>query len=194
MSTRILAGVLSPYANQHEADAIEGVARRWVEKVVIGLNLCPFAKAVHARNQVRYVVTVAVQPDDLLAELEHEIGILIDSDPLLLDTTLLIHPLAMLDFLDYHFFVGEAEAALKRLQVKGVLQIAGFHPDYCFAGNQPDDVANYSNRSPHPMLHLLRESSVDKAVAAFPDAAKIFDGNIKKLLAIGREGLRQLQA
>jgi hypothetical protein len=192
IGTGSLAGVLSPYANQREADDIEVITRRWVEKVVIGLNLCPFAKAVHAKQQVRYIVTMAIQPDDLLAEVEHEIGILIDTDPLELDTTLLIHPLAMLNFIDYHFFVGEADAALKRLSVQGVLQIAGFHPDYCFAGNAPDDIANYTNRSPHPMLHLLRESSVDKAVAAFPDAAGIFDANIKTLRSMGLDGLRRL--
>lgn len=191
-NARNLAGVLTPYADQREADDIEVIARRWVEKVVIGLNLCPFAKAVHAKKQVRYIVTMAIQPDDLLAEVEHEIGILIDTDPLELDTTLLIHPLAMLNFLDYHFFVGETDAALKRLEVNGVLQIASFHPDYCFAGNQPDDMANYTNRSPHPMLHLLRESSVDKAVAAFPDAADIFDTNIRTLRSMGVEALRRL--
>lgn len=187
-----VAGALSPYTDQHEADEIEIIARRWVERVVIGLNLCPFAKAVHAKKQVRYIVTMAVQPDDLLAEVEHEIGILIDTDPLQLDTTLLIHPLAMLNFLDHHFFIGEADAALKRLKMIGVLQIVGFHPDYCFAGNEPNDMANYTNRSPHPMLHLLRESSVDKAVAAFPDAADIFDTNVRTLRAMDVEELQKL--
>jgi len=185
--------VLQPYLHQGEADAIETLARGWVEKIVIGLNLCPFAKAVQAKKQIRYVVTAAIHPDDLLAELDHEVAILIDTDPVELDTTLLIHPLAMLDFIDYHFFVAEADAALARLEVKGVLQIAGFHPNYCFAGNDPDDMANYTNRSPHPMLHLLRESSVDRAVAAFPDASEIFRGNIKKLRALGLEGLRKLE-
>jgi hypothetical protein len=133
-----------------------------------------------------------VQPDDLLAEVERQIGVLTAADPLKLDTLLLIHPLAMLDFLDFHFFVGEADAALKRLEAKGILQIAGFHPDYCFAGSDPDDMANYTNRSPHPMLHLLRESSVERAVAAFPDAADIFEANIETLRSIGLEGLRRL--
>jgi hypothetical protein len=183
---------LQPYPNQAEADAIEVIARRWVERIVIGLNLCPFAKAVHVKKQVRYVVTAAIHPDDLLAELEHEIAILIDTDPVQLDTTLLIHPLAMLDFIDYHFFVAEADAALARLEMKGVLQIAGFHPNYCFAGSEPDDMANYTNRSPHPMLHLLRESSVDRAVAAFPDASEIFAGNMAKLRSLGLDGLKKL--
>jgi uncharacterized protein len=181
---------LTPYASEREADQIEAVTRRWVEKVVIGLNLCPFAKAVQVKKQIRYVVTAAIHPDDLLAELEHEVAILIDSDPCDLDTTLLIHPLAMLDFIDYHFFVGEADAALARLEMIGVLQIAGFHPNYCFAGSDPDDVANCTNRSPYPMLHLLRESSVERAVAAFPEASDIFAENIDKLRSLGFEGLR----
>jgi hypothetical protein len=191
-SARIFTRALNPYADQHEADDIELMARRWVEKVVIGLNLCPFAKVVHAKKQIRYVVTKAVQPDDLLAELERQVGVLINADPLKLSTILLIHPLAMLDFLDYHFFVVEADAALRRLEVQGILQIAGFHPDYCFAGSEPDDIANYTNRSPHPMLHLLRESSVEQAVAAFPDAADIFENNIETLRSIGIDGLRRL--
>ncbi len=178
----------------HEAEEIELIARRWVEKVVIGLNLCPFAKAVHAKKQIRYVVTRAVHPDDLLAELECQVSVLLAADPRKLDTILLIHPLAMPDFLDYHFFVGEADAALKRLEAKGILQIAGFHPDYCFADSEPDDMANYTNRSPHPMLHLLRESSVERAVAAFPDAADIFERNIETLRSIGPEDLRRLTA
>ena len=186
------ARALNPYADVREASDVETLARRWVEKVVIGLNLCPFAKAVHAKKQIRYVVTSASEPDDLLAELEHEVGILIDTDPLELDTTLLIHPFAMLEFIDYHFFIAEADAALKRLDVEGVLQVAGFHPQYCFAGSEPSDVANHTNRSPHPMLHLLREASVERAVAAFPDAADIFEGNIAKLRAIGIDALRKL--
>lgn len=188
MSTR----VLQPYANQHEADEIEQIARRWVEKIVIGLNLCPFAKGVYAKQQVRFAVTAAIQPDDLLAELEHETTILLDTDPVGLDTTLLIHPLSMLNFLDYHFFVGEADAALARMELKGVFQIAGFHPDYCFARTDPDDMANHTNRSPHPMLQLLRESSVDRAVTAFPDASEIFAGNVQKLRALGLEEFRKL--
>lgn len=183
---------LTPYIDAREASEIEFVARRWVEKVVIGLNLCPFAKAVHVKEQVRYIVTAAIHPDDLLCELEHEVDILVGTDPLELDTTLLIHPLAMRNFIDYHFFVAEADAALKRLEVEGVLQIAGFHPDYCFAGSEPGDAANYTNRSPHPMLHLLRESSIERAVTVFPDAAAIFEGNIAKLRSLGRERLRKL--
>jgi hypothetical protein len=187
-----MLSVLIPYRQTADADVIAAAARQWVERVVIGLNLCPFAKAVHAKRQIRFAVTAAVDADELLAELEHEVSMLASADPAEMETTLLIHPLTMSDFIDYHFFLGEADAALKRLEVKGILQIAGFHPDYRFADSEQDDMANFTNRSPHPILHLLRESSVDRAVAAFPDAADIFEANIRTLRALGYEGWRKL--
>lgn len=183
-----------PYRDSAVADEIAAATQRWVERVVIELNLCPFAKAVHVKKQIRYAVTAAMNADDLLVELEHEVGMLIAADPAELETTLLIHPLAMTGFIDYHFFLGEAEAALARLEVEGILQIAGFHPDYQFANSEPDDMANFTNRSPYPMLHLLRESSVGRAVAAFPDAAEIFEANIRKLRVLGLEGWLKLQS
>lgn len=187
-----MSPVLTPYRETADADEVAAAVRRWVERVVIGLNLCPFAKAVHAKRQIRYAVTAATTADDLLAELENEVDLLMQADPAELETTLLIHPLAMADFIDYHFFLGEADAALKRLEVEGVLQIAGFHPDYRFASSEQDDMANFTNRSPHPILHLLRESSVERAVAAFPDAAVIFEANIRTLRSLGLEGWRKL--
>lgn len=184
--------VLIPYQETAGADEIAAVTQRWVERVVIGLNLCPFAKAVHAKRQVRYAVTAAMNADDLLAELEHEVDLLMRADPVELETTLLIHPLAMADFIDYHFFLDEVDAALQRLEVTGILQVAGFHPDYLFANSEQDDMANFTNRSPHPILHLLRESSVERAVAAFPDAAEIFEANIRTLRSLGYEGWKKL--
>ncbi len=184
--------VLMPCTDTLLADEADRATRKWVERVVIGLDLCPFAKAVHARQQIRYAVTAARNAGELLEELEHEIDLLLASDPRQLDTTLLIHPLAMGDFLDYHFFVEDTAAALRRLGVEGVVQVAGFHPDYLFADSEPDDMANFTNRSPHPMLHLLRESSVDRAVAAFPDASEIFEANIRRLRSLGYEGWRKL--
>jgi len=184
--------VLTPIADLEQSDALATATQRWVERVVIGLNLCPFAKAVQVKKRVRYAVTAASTADQLLAELEHELETLVATDVASIETTLLIHPFAMNNFIDYHFFMGEADAALKRLDIVGVLQIAGFHPQYQFAGTEPDDMSNFTNRSPHPMLHLLRESSVATAVAAFPDAAEIFDSNIAKLRALGYEGWRKL--
>ena len=174
--------------------AVEVVASTqvWLERAVIGLNLCPFAKAVHVKKQIRYAVTAAQTADELLAELEHELQLLAGTDPKLLDTTLLIHPQAMVDFIDFHFFLAEADALIRNLGFDGVFQIASLHPQYEFAGSEPDEIENFTNRSPYPMLHLLREASIDRAVAAFPDAADIFEKNIETLNRLGHEGWRQL--
>ena len=173
-------------------DEVVVATRRWLERAVIGLNLCPFAKAVHVKQQIRYAVTAATTADTLLAELEHELQLLAQTDTAEIDTTLLIHPQVMSDFIDYHFFLREADALLRRLALEGVIQIAGFHPHYEFAGSGSDDIANYTNRSPYPMLHLLREASIDRAVAAFPEAAEIFERNIDTLRRLGNEGWRRL--
>jgi hypothetical protein len=174
--------------------AVEVVASTqvWLERAVIGLNLCPFAKSVHVKKQIRYAVTAAQTADELLAELEHELQLLAGTDPKLLDTTLLIHPQAMVDFIDFHFFLAEADALIRNLGFDGVFQIASLHPQYEFAGSEPDEIENFTNRSPYPMLHLLREASIDRAVAAFPDAADIFEKNIETLNRLGHEGWRRL--
>jgi hypothetical protein len=187
-----MSDVLIPFDDA--ATAAEAVAstRRWLERAVIGLNLCPFAKAVHVKRQIRYAVTAAATAEELLAELRHELERLEQANPEEVDTTLLIHPRAMTDFIDFHFFLREAEAAIRNLGYEGSLQIASFHPAYEFAGSAPDDIANFTNRSPHPMLHLLREASIDRAVAAFPDAAAIYERNIETLRRLGHEGWRRL--
>ena len=164
----------------------------WLERAVIGLNLCPFAKAVHVKQQIRYAVTGARTADELLAELEHELLTLANTDSEVLDTTLLIHPEVMGDFLDFHFFLAEADATIRRLNLDGIIQIASLHPRYEFAGSDADDIDNYTNRAPYPTLHLLREASIDSAVAAFPDAADIFERNIETLRRLGHEGWKQL--
>ena len=174
------------------AAEIVAATQVWLERAVIGLNLCPFAKAVHVKKQIRYAVTAAQTADELLAELEHELQLLAGTDPKLLDTTLLIHPQAMVDFLDFHFFLAEADALIRKLGFDGVFQIASLHPQYEFAGSEPDEIENFTNRSPYPTLHLLREASIDRAVAAFPDAAGIFEKNIETLNRLGHEGWRRL--
>ena len=183
--------VLTPGA-EAMTDEVVAATRRWLERAVIGLNLCPFAKAVHVKQQIRYAVTAATTADDLLAELEHELGLLAQTDAAQIDTTLLIHPQVMTDFIDYHFFLGEADALLRRMELDGVIQIASFHPHYQFAGSDSADIANYTNRSPWPTLHLLREASIDRAVAAFPDATEIFERNIETLRRLGHAGWRNL--
>jgi len=166
--------------------------RGWLERAVIGLNLCPFAKSVHAKGQIRYVVSRAQTDDDLLDDLERELTFLVDAAPAETDTTLLITPDVLSDFADFTGFLDLVEVVLRSQGLNGVLQVASFHPDYVFADAEPDDLANYTNRAPHPTLHLLREASLDRATSAFPDAAEIYRRNIETLRALGLEGWRAL--
>ncbi|MDZ7651066.1 MAG: DUF1415 domain-containing protein [Burkholderiaceae bacterium] len=181
----------SPTAHD-PADPVIAATRAWLEKAVIGLNLCPFAKAVHVSGRIRWRVSAATTADGLLADLGDELRLLVAADPEVVDTTLLIHPYVLGDFLDYNDFLDVADAALDALGLAEVLQVASFHPQYQFADTAPDDISNYTNRSPYPMLHLLRHASVDRAVAAFPDASAIFDVNIETMRRLGREGWRKL--
>ncbi len=174
------------------ADQIVAATRSWLEIAVIGLNLCPFAKAVHAGNRVRFQVSTARSTEALLSDLAEELQALQAADPQVIETTLLIHPHVLTDFLDYNDFLDLADAAVDALGLAGEIQIASFHPHYRFADTEADDIGNYTNRSPYPMLHLLRQASVDRAVQAFPDAAAIYDSNIATMRRLGREGWRQL--
>ena len=165
---------------------------RWLQRAVIGLNLCPFAKAVHVRGQVRFVLSEAATPEALLEDLGAELLHLRDTPAAETDTTLIVHPRALGDFLDYNDFLEQADALVAELDLEGVLQVASFHPDYQFAGTGPDDVENFTNRSPYPTLHLLREDSVSRAVEAFPDPDAIVDCNVETLRRLGRDGWRAL--
>jgi hypothetical protein len=167
-------------------------SRLWLEKAVIGLNLCPFAKAVHKKGQIRYVVSAATQPLELLDDLKRELEYLRDVGADSVDTTLLIHPGVLDDFKDFNEFLEVADLAVEDLGLDGDIQVASFHPRFQFEGTGPDDVTNYTNRSPYPTLHLLREDSIDKAVAAFPDASKIFEANMATLDELGVEGWKKL--
>ena len=156
----------------------------WLKLAVIGLNLCPFAKAVHGKDQIRWVESTATQPRELLQDLVAELKTLAAADPEKIDTTMLVCPNTLADFLDFNDFLDVAEGALEDLQLDGTLQIASFHPRFQFEGTEPDDAGNLSNRAPHPTLHLLREDSVERAVAAFPEAEAIFERNIETLEAL----------
>jgi hypothetical protein len=184
--------VLTPFDDAATPAGAVASTQRWLERAVIGLNLCPFAKAVHVKRRIRYAVTAASTADELLAELRHELAVLEATKPEDVETTLLIHPRVMADFIDFHFFLREVDAAIRDLGHEGRFQVASFHPAYEFAGSAPDDVANCTNRSPHPMLHLLRETSIDRAVAAFPDAAGIYERNVETLRRLGPEGWERL--
>jgi len=160
----------------------------WLNKAVIGLNLCPFAKAVVTKKQVRYVVCMDSEPEQVLKMLQEEMQLLINTDAAVLDTTLLIAPHLLPDFLEFNEFLFDCDSVLLSMELEGVLQIADFHPRYQFAGTQPDDISNFTNRAPYPTLHLLREESIDKAVAAFPDASLIYERNMQVLEELGTEG------
>ena len=166
--------------------------RHWLERAVIGQNLCPFAKAVHLKQQIRWVESPAVDVPDLLEVLVRELQYLATTDASKVETTLLIHPNVLAAFPEYNDFLDVADATVRGLGLAGVIQIASFHPDYQFAGTAPDDVENLTNRSPYPMLHLLREESIARAVAAFPEAATIYERNIKHLRRIGAAGWQAL--
>jgi len=183
---------LHPLEDAALAEAAIHDTRCWLERAVIGLNLCPFAKAVHVKQQVRLVVTGATTPEALLEELAQELTLLDQADPAVTETTLLIHPRVMTDFLDFNDFLDTADAAVEALGLEGVLQVASFHPQYQFAGTEPDDIGNYTNRSPFPTLHLLREESLDRAVEAFPDPESIFGENLRTLQRLGHAGWRAL--
>ena len=166
--------------------------RHWLEAAVIGLNLCPFAKAVYVKNQVRLVVSKARHADDLLEELDRELDLLVATPASEIDTTLLIHPGLFEDFLDFNDFLEVAEGVVDEHGLEGVVQLASFHPQFQFDGTEPDDISNYTNRAPFAILHLLREDSVERAVEAFPQADAIFQVNIATLEKLGNKGWKAL--
>lgn len=167
--------------------------RAWVDRAVIGLNLCPFAKAVQVKRLIRYVATEATDTDALRDVLVTELERLRDTDVATLETTLLVHPWVLRDFLDYNDFLDEADAVVAGMGLDGVIQVASFHPDYQFAGTAPDDMGNATNRAPHPTLHLLRETSLDRAVEAFPEADAIYETNIATMESLGPDGWAALR-
>lgn len=186
---RYRAGMIE---DKHTPEQVIARSRDWLERAVIGLNLCPFAKAVHVRGQIRWVVSSATDEESLLAELLDELQTLYDADAEQVETTLLIHPHVLSDFLDYNEFLDIADAAVSELGLDGEVQVASFHPDYQFADSKADAIENFSNRAPYPTLHLLRETSIARAVAAFPEAEQIYGRNIETLRALGHAGWRAL--
>jgi hypothetical protein len=186
------AASAAPRATDHAAEQVIAATRHWLEKAVVGLRLCPFAAVPFARGQIRYRVSGQTTTDGLARELTDELEHLHAADPDVCETSLLIHPYVLTDFADYNQFLDDADAAIAALHYGGELQVASFHPDYRFAGSAPSDVQNYSNRSPYPMLHLLREASVTRAVATYPEIDEIGERNRATLLELGHEGWRKL--
>lgn len=162
--------------------------RRWLERAVIGLNLCPFAKAVHVKGQVHYAVSVATGWQELLSHLAQELDALLALDSRARETTLLMAPHALADFFEFTGFLAEADRLLQQRGLEGTIQLASFHPCYQFAGTEAEDITNFTNRAPYPTLHLLREDSIERAVQAHPDAAAIYETNIATLRRLGPQG------
>ena len=167
--------------------------RAWVERVVIGLKLCPFAPAPALKGTIRYVTSDAETAQALLDDLTAELQRLAGSPPEQLETTLLIHPRVLQDFQDYNDFLEVADEALRMMGLEGEIQIASFHPQYQFADTAPDDIGNATNRSPYPTLHLLREESIARAVDAFGDTGSISTANLATLEKLGAEGLEAVR-
>jgi hypothetical protein len=174
------------------SDEIISATRRWLEKSVIGLNLCPFAENPYRGGRVRFTVSEQRSAAGLLEDLRSELQALAAADPKDLETTLLIHPWVLADFMEYNDFLEVCDSVVAELNLEGELQVASFHPQYQFAESQPDDIENYTNRSPYPMLHLLREASVERAVAAVGDTEEIYRRNIRTLRALGHTGWQRL--
>ena len=177
-----------------EIQAIIAATRRWLEKSVIGLNLCSFAQSAYGAGRVRFFVSEQRAASGLLVDLQAELRALHAADPQICETTLLIHPWVLGDFLQYNDFLDVCDAAIDELGLQGEIQIASFHPDYQFAGTCAEDIENYTNRSPFPMLHLLREASVERAIAAIPDTEEFCRRNIRTLRNLGHEGWQRLWA
>ena len=172
-------------------------SQRWLERAVICLNLCPFAKAVHIKGLIHYAVSEATTPAELLNDLKSELNSLANMDiagvSIAYDTTLLIAPYCLQDFLNFNDFLGKADKIIAKMKLEGIIQLANFHPQYQFAGTEPDDITNFTNRAPYPTLHLLRESSIDQAVEAFPEAEAIFKVNMQTMESLGLKGWDALQ-
>lgn len=185
-----------PHLEEVPQDVREVVLRdmlRWLERAVIGLNLCPFAKSVHIRGQIHWRVSAARDDEAVRRELVRELQSLQESDPAQRDTTLLVLPLHFDDFLEFNTFLAQADGILAELGLLGELQLASFHPQYQFAGTDADDITNYTNRAPYPTLHLLREASIDRAVEAFPQAETIYERNMQVLEQMGHAGWDALE-
>lgn len=182
-----------PCASADPADPL-AATWHWLDAAVIGLNLCPFAKAPRVKGQIRVALSQATTPEDLLADLDRELQALAAIDEAHTETTLLVHPGVLQDFLAFNDFLDVAEGLLTERGLDGLLQIASFHPDFQFAGTAHDDITNATNRSPYPTLHLIRESSIDRAVAAFPEAETIYERNMATLRRLGPEGWAALMA
>ena len=181
---------LDKLASLENDEEIILAVRQWVETFVVGMNLCPFAKRELVKNRVRFVTTAATTAEQLLQVLQTELELL-NADPSV-ETTLLIHPAVLQDFYDFNDFLGFADSLLLDMELEGIYQVASFHPDYQFGGTRPGDAENYTNRAPYPVLHLLREESLERVIADYPDVDDIPERNIELMNSLGQDKLQAL--
>jgi len=181
---------LEKLARMENDEEIILAVRQWVETFVVGMNLCPFAKRELVKNRVRFVTTAATTAEQLLQVLQTELELL-NADPSV-ETTLLIHPAVLQDFYDFNDFLGCADILLLDMELEGIYQVASFHPDYQFGGTRPGDAENYTNRAPYPVLHLLREESLERVIADYPDVDDIPERNIELMNSLGQDKLQAL--
>ena len=180
----------TPHVSTASPEQAIAATRHWVETVVVGLNLCPFAKRELVRERIRFVASEATDDDALMMSLQAELELLQANDAI--ETTLLIHPRVLTDFADYNQFLDVVDVLLAQMRLTGQLQVASFHPDYQFAGTDADDVENFTNRSPYPMLHLIREASLGAAIANYPDPENIPTRNIERVESLGKDAMQAL--
>lgn len=181
---------LEKLASLENDEEIILAVRQWVETFVVGMNLCPFAKRELVKNRVRFVTTAATTAEQLLQVLQTELELL-SADPSV-ETTLLIHPAVLQDFYDFNDFLGFADSLLVDMELEGIYQVASFHPDYQFGGTRPGDAENYTNRAPYPVLHLLREESLERVIADYSDVDDIPERNIELMNSLGQDKLQAL--
>ncbi len=178
--------------NPSDTETIIARTRCWIERVVVELNVCPFARKPYEGGQIRYLVSAADSPEDLLADVQTELELLRSTDAAEVETTVLIHPYVLNDFFDYNDFLGIVDALIDDGGYEGEFQVASLHPHYQFAGTQPDDAENYTNRSPYPILHLLREAELARAIAGYARPDKIPERNIRTLEKLGATRMREI--
>ena len=181
---------LEKLARLENDEEIIHAVRQWVETFVVGMNLCPFAKRELVKKRVRFVTTAATTAEQLLQVLQTELELL-NADPSV-ETTLLIHPAVLQDFYDFNDFLDCADSLLVDMELEGIYQVASFHPDYQFGGTRPGDAENYTNRAPYPVLHLLREESLERVIADYPDVDDIPERNIALMNRLGQDKLEAL--
>ena len=181
---------LEKLARLENDEEIIHAVRQWVETFVVGMNLCPFAKRELVKNRVRFVTTAATTAEQLLQVLQTELELL-NADPSV-ETTLLIHPAVLQDFYDFNDFLGFADSLLVDMELEGIYQVASFHPDYQFGGTRSGDAENYTNRAPYPVLHLLREESLERVIADYSDVDDIPERNIELMNSLGQDKLQAL--